>query len=428
MKEEFLHFVWLYKKFKFTQLFTTVGHPVTILNTGQYLQKAGPDFFNAQLLIGQQKWAGNVEIHLKSSDWYVHHHENDSNYDNVVLHVVWEHDVDVFRKNNETIPVLELKNVVLPETIFYYEQLMKPKSWINCEKEIKTIDKFILANWFERLFIERLQKKTIEVNELLQETTNNWETIFYTLLAKSFGLNTNGLAFLKMMQLLPYSIIRKERHQLKSLEALFFGTVGLLESTHEDIYFIELKKKWLFLKHKYNLRYHSELSVQFFKHRPDNFPTIRLAQLAQLIHQNEDLFNLCLETSSVQELYKLFRVQVSDYWLSHYVFDRESSVKKKFLSQSFVDLLILNCIIPIKYCYATSIGKDCIETIIEIATAIPSEKNAIIEKFQKIGIKSLDSYHSQALLQLKNEYCNFNQCLSCEIGQKLINFTSPNKK
>jgi hypothetical protein len=428
MKEEFLHFVWLYKKFKFTQLFTTVGHSVTVLNPGQYLQKAGPDFFNAQLLIGQQKWAGNVEIHLKSSDWYVHHHENDSNYDNVVLHVVWEHDVDVFRKNNETIPVLELKNVVLPETIFYYEQLMKPKSWINCEKEIKTIDEFILTNWFERLFIERLQKKTIEVNELLQETTNNWETIFYTLLAKSFGLNTNGLAFLKMMQSLPYSIIRKERHQLKSLEALFFGTVGLLESTHEDIYFIELKKEWLFLKHKYNLRYHSELSVQFFKHRPDNFPTIRLAQLAQLIHQNEDLFNLCLETSSVQELYKLFRVQVSDYWLSHYVFDRESSVKKKFLSQSFVDLLILNCIIPIKYCYATSIGKDSIETIIEIATSIASEKNAIIEKFQKIGIKSLDSYHSQALLQLKNEYCNFNQCLNCEIGQKLINFTSPNNK
>lgn len=424
MKEEFLHFVWLYKKFQFTQLFTTSGQAITILNSGQYLQKAGPDFFNAQIVIEHQFWAGNVEIHLKSSDWYVHHHEIDSNYDNVILHVVWDHDIEVFRKNNEMIPVLELKNSVLLETVYYYEQLMKPKLWINCEKNIKTIDDFILNNWFERLFIERLQKKTIEVDKLLQETTSNWEHVFYILLAKSFGLNSNGEAFLKMMQLLPYSIVRKEQHHLKRLEALFFGIIGLLEFTYEDVYFLELKKEWLFLKHKYDLTSLSNLSVQFFKHRPDNFPTIRLAQLAQLIHLNENLFQLCLQTTSSQDFYSLFKVQVSDYWLSHYIFDKESATKKKYLTQSFIDLIILNCLIPIKYAYATAVGKDSIEHLIALAVAIGPEKNSIIEKFENIGIQASDSFHSQALLQLKNEYCNFNRCLNCEIGQKLINFTS----
>jgi hypothetical protein len=428
MKEDFLHFVWLYKKFQLTSLYTTKGKTITILNAGQYLQKAGPDFFNAQLLIDNQRWAGNVEIHLKSSDWYVHHHQNDVNYDNVVLHVVWDHDVDVFRKNNESIPVLELKSYVLPETVAHYEHLMKPKSWINCENELKSIDDFTLKHWFERLFIERLEKKSTEITNLLAETTNNWEHVFYTFLAKSFGLNTNGNSFLKMMQTLPVSLIRKERHDLQQLEALFFGTIGLLNTDYEDVYFQELKEKWLFLQHKYQLEEVDHLTIQFFKHRPDNFPTIRLAQLAQLMHSHENLFQSCLEAKTTEQMYQLFKVQVSPYWLSHYIFDKESPAKKKYISPSFVDLLILNCIIPIKFCYATYQGKESIEELIALASAVQSEKNSIVERFQRSGIKSLDSYHSQALLQLKNEYCNFNRCLNCEIGQKLINFTSSNEK
>lgn len=427
MKEEFLHFVWLYKKFSLHQLYTTTYQRVTIINSGQYLQKEGPDFFNAHLLIDNQRWAGNIEIHIKSSDWYVHHHQNDKNYDNVVLHVVWEHDIDVFRENNEAIPVLELKNVVLPDTLFNYEQLMKSKSWINCEKEIKLIDKLILNNWFERLFIERLENKTTDINDLLQKSTHDWDNVFYILLAKSFGLNTNGLAFMNMMQVLPFSIIRKERTQLKSLEALFFGTVGFLELKKEDVYYNELKKEWIYLKHKYNLNFVSNLTLQFFKLRPDNFPTIRLAQLAQLIHSYEDLFQLCLKTKSIEEFYEIFKVQVSNYWMSHYVFDKESKLKKKYISQSFIDLIVLNCIIPIKYSYFSAIGRDSIEELITLATTIAPEKNTIIDKFKNIEVKSIDSFHSQALLQLKNEYCNLNRCLHCEIGQKLINFTSSNK-
>lgn len=426
MKEEFLHFVWLYKKFKLTNLYTAKGQPITILNTGQYLQKEGPDFFNAQLLIDNQRWAGNVEIHLKSSDWYVHHHQNDVNYDNVVLHVVWEHDVDVFRNNNDCIPVLELKNYVLPEIVAQYQQLMKPKSWINCEKEITNIDEFSLQHWMERLFIERLQKKSAEIDSLLEETINDWEHVFYAYLAKSFGLNSNGNAFLKMIQAIPMSIIRKERHDLQRLEALFFGTSGLLNLDYEDVYFKQLKKEWHYLQHKYQLKEATHLTIQFFKHRPDNFPTIRLAQLAQLIHGHENLFQSCLGVNSTKDIYQLFKVQVSPYWLSHYIFDKESPPKRKFITPSFIDLIILNCIIPFRFCYASTNGNEPIEELIAFATAISAEKNAIIERFQRLGLNPVDSYHSQALLQLKNEYCNYNRCLNCEIGQKLINFTSSN--
>lgn len=424
MKEEFLHFVWLYKKFKLTDLFTTIGQPITILNTGQYLQKEGPDFFNAQLIINNLRWAGNIEIHLKSSDWYVHHHQNDANYDNVILHVVWEHDVDVFRQNNDSIPVLELKNYVQPVIVAQYEQLMKPKSWINCEKEISNIEDFTLQHWIERLFIERLQKKAIEVNNLLAATINDWEHVFYAFLAKSFGLNANGNSFLKMIQTLPMSVIRKERHNLQHLEALFFGTIGLLNTDYEDVYFLELKKEWIFMQHKYQLETVNHLTIQFFKHRPDNFPTIRLAQFAQLIYSHDNLFQACLDVTSTKEMYQLFTVQVSPYWRSHYIFDKESPLKKKFITPRFIDLVILNCIIPFRFCYASSKGNEPIEQLIAFATAISTEKNAIIERFQRLGIKPVDSYHSQALLQLKNEYCNYNRCLNCEIGQKLINFTS----
>jgi hypothetical protein len=424
MKEDFLHFVWQYKKFNFTNLYSVDGKQISIVNTGQYLQKAGPDFFNAQLIIDNQKWAGNVEIHLKSSDWYVHHHETDLNYDNVVLHVVWEHDTDVFRKNNTAIPVVELKKYVSPEIVANYHKLTTPKSWINCENEIKTIDDFTMNNWQELLFIERLQNKSLEINHLLLESTNDWEAVFYCLLAKSFGLNTNGISFLNLMKSIPFSMIRKESHDIKNLEALFFGRLGLLDDNKEDVYFNDLKKQWNYLAHKYSLKQKIPEPIQFFKHRPDNFPTIRLAQLAQLIHLNKQLFQKCLLANSVKELYSLFNVNTSYYWKNHYIFDRESPPKNKSLSKNFIDLIILNCIVPIKFCYAMKNGNTNIEELISLVSEIASEKNSIIDKFKKAGINSGNSFQSQALLQLKKEYCNYNKCLNCEIGQKLINFTS----
>ncbi|UPQ79701.1 DUF2851 family protein [Flavobacterium azooxidireducens] len=424
MKEDFLHYVWQYKKFAFTNLQTVSGQELTIIHSGYYIQQAGPDFFNAQIIIDNQKWAGNVEIHLKSSDWYVHHHETDGNYDNVILHVVWEHDTDVFRKNNSVIPVLELKQHVSNEVLHQYKQLFTQKTWINCENQLTTVDDFTISNWIERLFFERLEKKASEVEMLLQKSTFDWEATFFQLMAKSFGLNTNGEAFLKMAENIPFSVIKKERFEIENIEALFFGTTGLLNDDNEDSYYNDLKKRWNYLKHKYQLQINYFQPLQFFKHRPDNFPTIRLAQLAQLVAKHQQVFQLISKANSKDVMYAFFDTNVSEYWKSHYVFDKSHPKKNKKMSKSFIDLMIMNCILPIKFAYRHSNGNINPEELISLATEIASEKNSIIEKFSHFGLISTNSYHSQAILQLKKEYCNTNKCLNCAIGQKLINFTS----
>jgi len=424
MKESFLHYLWQFKKFDVTSLLTTDGLPITLVQTGNYLQQAGPDFFNSQLIIGTQKWAGNVEIHLKSSDWYVHHHELDPAYENVILHVVWEHDIDVFRKNNTKIPVLELKNYVDSEVLLQYQKLLTPKKWINCEHDLHTIDDFTLIYWKEQLFIERMTFRQKEIDDLLVQTTNDWEAVFFLLLAKGFGLNTNGVIFFELMQSIPYAVIRKEKFDPVQLEALFFGRAHLLEVDSEDLYFTLLKKYWNNQQHKYRFETKVVPPVQFFKHRPDNFPTIRLSQLAQLLHKETQLFQQCMNAQSVSDFYELFAVSVSDYWKTHYVFDKEHKLSNKKLTTSFIDLLLINSVLPVLFAYNRYQGKDAIEQLISIASQLKPEKNTIIEKFMQLGITSQSGFDTQSYLHLKKHYCDLNKCLGCAIGQKLINFTT----
>ena len=420
MKEDFLHYIWQYKKFEFLNLKTFNGDLLTIINSGQYLQKAGPDFFNAQITINNQKWAGNIEIHIKSSDWYVHHHEKDENYDSVILHVVWENDAPIFRKDNSEIPVLELKNIVSKETLHNYLALLAPKSWIYCEREIANIDEFVFRNWQERLFFERLERKSIPVQQLLMETENDWEAVLFCMLAKNFGLNTNGELFLKIAKSVPFSIIRKESSEVENLEALLFGRADLFPLNLEDTYSRDLKARFDYLTHKYQLSKIVIEPVQFFKHRPDNFPTIRLAQLAMLYNQQRNLFSQIITIKNLSEFYKLFAISISNYWQTHYQFDKESPKKKKQFSKSFIDLLVINTIIPIQFAYAKSQGKEVSETIITLLQEVASEKNVIIQKFAGFGVKSKNAFETQSLLQLKNEYCNHSKCLQCAVGIQLL--------
>ena len=420
MKEDFLHYLWKFKKFDTLNLKTFNGEEITIINVGQYLELAGPDFFNAQITIGNQKWAGNVEIHVKSSDWYVHHHERDEAYENVILHVVWEHDTEIFRKNNSEIPVLELKKYVDAATITNYQSLISPKSWIFCEKQLKEINEFTINNWLERLFFERLERKAKPIFELLERTNQDWEAVLFCLLAKNFGLNTNGETFSEIAQSIPFSIIRKESFEVENLEALLFGNSGLLDSEKEDSYFKDLKFRYFYLLHKYQLEKKIIEPVQFFKHRPDNFPTIRLSQLANLYHGQQNLFSKINTSASVKGIYETFDISASDYWQNHYQFDKESPKKRKKLSKSFIDLIIINTIIPLQFAYAKSQGKEISEDLIQLLNEVASEKNAIMDKFSSFGIKSKNAFESQSLLQLKNEYCNKSRCLECAIGMELL--------
>jgi hypothetical protein len=420
MKEDFLHYLWKFKKFDVLNLKTSNDEQITIANVGQYLELAGPDFFNAQIAIGNQMWAGNVEIHLKSSDWYVHHHERDAAYENVILHVVWEHDTEIYRKNNAEIPVLELKKYVDQDTIVNYQSLMSPKAWIFCEKQLADISPFILKNWQERLFFERLERKSKPIFELLQQTNNDWEAVLFCLLAKNFGLNTNGETFLKIATSIPFSIIRKESFEVENLESLLFGSAGLLDVEKEDNYFKDLKFRYYYLLHKYQIEKCSGNPVEFFKHRPDNFPTIRLSQLANLYHSNQNLFSQISEIASVKAIYDLFQVSASSYWQDHYQFDKESSKKKKMLSKSFIDLIIVNTLMQIQFAYAKSKGEEIAEDLIQLLNEVAPEKNAIIDKFSSFGMKSGSAFETQSLLQLKNEYCSKGKCLDCAIGMELM--------
>ncbi|MBN8640193.1 MAG: DUF2851 family protein [Flavobacteriales bacterium] len=420
MREDFIHYIWLYKKFDFSNLITQQGEPISIIHCGNYLQNAGPDFFNAQIVISNQKWAGNIEIHIKSSDWYLHHHEKDDNYNNVILHVVWQHDAPIFRKDNSEIPVLELKKYVASDELIKYQNLVAPKSWIYCEKQIKNVNEFVLSNWLERLFLERLERKSLPIQELLSETENDWEAVLFCLLAKNFGLNTNGDIFLKVAKSIPFSVIRKESLEVSYLEALLFGQAHLLPTNPEDQYVKELQSWFDYLVLKYKIKPILIEPIQFFKHRPDNFPTIRLAQFCMLYHLHRNLFSKIIAAESVVSIYKLFEVSVSSYWKTHFTFEKVSPKKEKYLSKAFIDLIIINTLIPIKFAYAKSLGKDESEQLIEWISHIVAEKNTIIDKFTFFGMEANNAFQSQALLQLKNEYCNHKKCLRCAIGLELI--------
>jgi hypothetical protein len=420
MKEDFLHHVWQHKKFAVTQLQTTTGESIQILHSGQYLQLAGPDFFNAQIIIGNQKWAGNIEIHLKSSDWYLHNHEKDANYDSVILHVVWEHDTPIFRRDNLEIPTLELRNYVALTDVHKYQSLITQKSWIYCENDIQKVDDFIFKNWQERLYFDRLERKSEEIKQLLKESNNDWEAVLFCLLAKNFGLNTNGALFLNMAKSIPFSVIRKASFAIENLETLFFGQANMLESSFQDCYPNKLQNDYNYLCHKYTISKSVFDKVEFFKHRPDNFPTIRLAQLAALYHKEHNLFSKIVNVSSISEIYTLFQIEVSDYWETHYNFDKKSVAKKKKMSHAFIDLIVMNTILPIRFAFEQSLNKEYSQEILELITALPPEKNIIIDKFASIGILAENAFQSQSLLQLKKEYCDAKKCLQCAVGTFLL--------
>ncbi|KGL64117.1 DUF2851 family protein [Polaribacter sp. Hel1_85] len=421
MNEDFLHYVWKYQLFSIHNLKTTTKEDLTILKTGIHNHNSGPDFLNAQLKIDNQLWVGNVEIHLKSSDWYVHHHEIDVNYDAVILHVVWEDDTTVFMKNNKPLPVLVLKDLVVKSALNNYRNLFSTKQrWIPCEKEIISVDNFTVENWKERLFFERLERKSNEMNALLTSNQNDFEAVLFQLLSKNFGLKVNGEAFLDLAKSFDFSILRKVRFDENQLAALLFGQAGFLEEGFEDEYHQQLKNEYQYLKHKYNLNFISKNQFSFFRMRPPNFPTIRIAQLISLYHIHQNLFSLMMKIETLKGFYELFEINVNPFWKTHYTFDKTSKLSSKKLTKSFKDLLLINTIIPLKFLYQKNRGEVNESEFLELLQKIKPEKNSIISKFDAIRIKAKNAYETQSLLELKNNYCAKKRCLQCAIGIKLL--------
>lgn len=420
MKEDFLQFIWRHGLYQKEKLETTDGTRVEILSAGQSNYDSGPDFFNARIKIGETTWAGNIEIHQKSSHWYLHHHDTDAAYENVILHVVEAYDRPVKVKNHE-LPTLVLS--YRDEIRDNYERLLKSNRWIACEERLATVDPFILRFWFSALMIERLESKTKEIVKLLQQNQNNWNETFYQLLARNFGMKTNALPFELLAKSLPLSILSKHKNDLFQTEALLFGQSGLLNnSLLGDDYFLSLRKEYSFMYKKYALAGMESHLWKFMRLRPINFPTVRIAQLAALIHHSSALFSHVLETESPDELQKLFTVKASGYWDTHYRFNKPSDENKpKVLGETAFNNLVINTIVPMLFVYGDQhMDQGMKDRALLLLEKLAPEENQIIRKWQDSGIKSRSAFETQALLQLKNNYCDHKKCLNCQLGAKII--------
>jgi hypothetical protein len=423
MQEDYLHYLWEFQKWQISGLSTTEGLPLSVLAPGSHNLLSGPDFFNSRVVIDGQEWAGNVEIHIHSSDWYRHGHENDPAYDNVILHVVWQHDSEILRKDRSVVPVLELQKLVAEETVGQYRDLVSASSgkWINCENDLSQIDAFVFDNWLERLYVERLEAKSVLIFELLKRSAGNWEEVLFKLLAKNFGLNVNGDAFLSIAESIPFRIIRKCRNNRKKLEALLLGQAGLLVNEEEEVYFRQLREQYLFLKNKFSLTTEGITPVKYFRLRPDNFPEVRLSQLADVYHRHPHLFSKVIKAEKTEALKELFMAGAAEFWRTHYTFSKTHLERKKQLSNDFLDLLVINSLVPLKFCYQKANGKDGGESLLELLRYLPSEANRVVNRFKEIRPGCAENaLNSQALLQMKKEYCEKSRCLQCSLGLNIL--------
>jgi len=421
MQEEFLWHIWKFRLFDNNDLKTTDGEPLQILKVGEHNTNSGPDFFNARIKVGTTTWAGNVEIHANASGWKKHLHQNDKAFDNIILHVVYEADEKLFRKSGEEIPTLELKNKI-PQNIYgKYLQFKSSKDWIPCEKQIFSVDKFTVNNWLDRLLAERLERKSKAIIDSLKQNKNNWEETFYQMLARNFGQKINSEPFERLAKSLPVSVLAKHKNSLQQIEALLFGTAGMLEKNLKDDYLKGLQKEFTFLKSKFQLKPIDSSLWKFMRLHPPNFPTIRISQFANLIHKSSHLFSKILEVTSLKQITALLETESSEYWKMHYRFGKPSPERKKTLGKNSIHGIIINTVVPFLFIYGKEKREEkfCSRSL-SLLEKLEAENNSITEKWKAIGIPSKNSYETQALLQLKNEYCSKKRCLECAIGNALL--------
>ena len=421
MSEDFLHYIWKHRLFDKNNLETTGGEKIIVEHPGTYNTDAGPDFFNARIKIGNTLWAGNVEIHLRSSDWSKHFHQKDKAYDNVILHVVAEDDEEIKHKNKTLFPTLELKDCFDKTYFLNYERLVTSRNRIPCEKQISSVKSFTVDHWLERMLIERLERKSKDIFATLEQNKNNWEETFYFLLAKNFGFKVNAQPFEELARAVPLTALAKHKNDLMQIEAMLFGQAGMLDKRFSDEYPAALKKEFIFLKSKFRFENRVSAPWKFLRLRPANFPTIRIAQFGQLIQRSSHLFSKILECTTTKQIKKLFTVSVSDYWKSHFMFEKKSPVHEKHLGDSAIENIIINTAAPILFAYGMNRNDESLkERSMKFLEQLAPEKNSIIAKWESIGVEADCSLRSQALLELFNEYCSRKKCLTCGIGNKLI--------
>lgn len=417
--ENLLHYVWKFKLYNAYDLKTTSGEKVEVIDSGLHNTHAGPDFFNAKIKIDDKVWAGNIEIHRSSDEWEKHGHHRDKAYNSVILHIVEKANREVINEKGQKVPQMEL---LIPENVkLNADFLINSNSNIPCKNHLPALPKPLVNSWLSALSIERLERKTTDIFAHLQRFNNSWDETFYVLLCRNFGFGLNSDEFERLALSLPYNYIQKHSDNLFQLEALLFGQAGMLEDEIVDDYYLKLKAEYAFLRKKYSLKNIDSFLFKKLRVRPQSFPQIRIAQLAALFHASGRMFSIILEKEDYNALRLHFHVNASEYWQNHYSFGKLSKESSKYPGDSSLNTVLINTIAPILFAYGkkTNMEKYC-ERAIYILESMKPERNSLVTEFKDSGISPLHAFDSQALIQLRKEYCDKRKCLYCRIGHVVL--------
>ena len=427
--EQLLHYTWKHKLYPLKELTTSDGQRVEIVDPGLHNRNAGPDFFNAKIRIGSTMWVGNVEIHDKSSDWYQHGHDKDSRYDNVVLHVAAELDTEVMKSNGEYVPQLQLS--VPDDVLTHYDELQKTDEYPPCYKVIPHLSALIIHSWMAALQTERLEQKTEAIRKRAELCNGSWEDAFFVTLARNYGFGINGEVFEQWAYNIPLNAVAHHRDDLFQIEAIFMGQAGLLEldsipeyyqkDALNDGYFAKLRNEYQYLAHKFSMKPIDFKLWRFLRLRPQNFPHIRISQLANLYYQQKAGLSQLIECETLDELKNVLKSQVTPYWETHYTFGSTSPKNEKHLSYGSINLLMINTAIPMLFAYGRHTTKEVLcDKAFDFLEQLKAENNHIIRMWQQVGLPVKTAGDSQALIQLKKEYCDKKECLRCRFGYEYL--------
>ncbi len=420
MTERLLQFIWQFQYYNKVNLVTEQGESLHIIHQGSLNSNQGPDFNNGRVEINNTTWAGNIELHLKSSDWHLHRHGADRNYHNIILHVVWQNDQEIVDGNGCLLPTLLLQPLVPKVLLSKYDWLMRSQDFVACEKQLPVLSGLSWLAWKERLAVERLQDKSAHVLQALQQANNHWEEVFWWMLARNFGIKVNADVFESLAKSIPLNVLAKHKNQIHQLEALLLGQAGLLQATFTEDYPLLLQREYRFLQKKYACT-PPTMSPYFLRMRPANFPTIRLAQLAMLVYQSSHLFSKILEAGKLDDVRVLLNVTANDYWHYHYRFDDPVDYQPKQLGVQMVDNIIINTVVPVLFAYAShKKDGDCRDKTLAWLAELTPEVNTILKGWKSLGVSAANAMESQALIELKNNYCNKKRCLECAVGNALL--------
>ena len=427
--EQLLHYTWKHKLYPLKELTTNDGQRVEIVDPGLHNRNAGPDFFNAKIRIGSTMWVGNVEIHDKSSDWYQHGHDKDSRYDNVVLHVAAELDTEVMKSNGEYVPQLQLS--VPDDVLTHYDELQKTDEYPPCYKVIPHLSALIIHSWMAALQTDRLEQKTEAIRKRAELCNGSWEDAYFVTLARNYGFGINGEVFEQWAYNIPLNAVAHHRDDLFQIEAIFMGQAGLLEldsipeyyqkDALNDGYFAKLRNEYQYLAHKFSMKPIDFKLWRFLRLRPQNFPHIRISQLANLYYQQKAGLSQLIECETLDELKNVLKSQVTPYWETHYTFGSTSPKNEKHLSYGSINLLMINTAIPMLFAYGRHTTKEVLcDKAFDFLEQLKAENNHIIRMWQQVGLPVKTAGDSQALIQLKKEYCDKKECLRCRFGYEYL--------